>query len=253
MDESIYFENILNEKVSVYSNELKNKVNIEELLLRKLSNKLEGKCIRQGYVKPNSIKILTRSVGQVLDGHFNGDIVYKLKIKVDLCNPVEGQQVNCYVHNINKMGIIASLDTNPHKSPLQILIARHHHQENELFQEIEVGDFITIEIIGTKFQLNDKKIHAIGELLNKNEKKQKKRMLGGRVNIDDIDIMDKERINQNIMMIDNYLSNNLQDEEEKEEIEKLINTNNINIEKWNKTTQNDKIKLLISNLKENDE
>lgn len=252
MGESIYFENILNEKISVYSDELQKKINIEELLLTKLSTKLENKCIRQGYVRPNSIKILSRSVGQVLDGHFNGDIVYKLKIKVELCNPVEGQQVNCYVHNINKMGIIASLDTDPHKSPLQILIARHHHQENELFQEIEVGDFITIEIIGTKFQLNDAKIHAIGELINKNETKKKKKSKE-RSNIEDIDIMEKERINQNILMIDNYLVNNIKENDEIEEIENLIKENHIDTTKWIKLTQNDKIKLLISNLRENDE
>lgn len=252
MGESIYFENILNEKISIYSNELQKKINIEELLLTKLSTKLENKCIRQGYVRPNSIQILSRSVGQVLDGHFNGDIVYKLKIKVELCNPVEGQQVNCYVHNINKMGIIASLDTDPHKSPLQILIARHHHQENELFQEIEVGDFITIEIIGTKFQLNDAKIHAIGELINKNETKKKKKSKE-RSNIEDIDIMEKERINQNILMIDNYLVNNIKENDEIEEIENLIKENHIDTTKWIKLTQNDKIKLLISNLRENEE
>lgn len=252
MGESIYFENILNEKISIYSDELQKKINIEELLLTKLSTKLENKCIRQGYVRPNSIQILSRSVGQVLDGHFNGDIVYKLKIKVELCNPVEGQQVNCYVHNINKMGIIASLDTDPHKSPLQILIARHHHQENELFQEIEVGDFITIEIIGTKFQLNDAKIHAIGELINKNETKKKKKSKE-RSNIEDIDIMEKERINQNILMIDNYLVNNIKENDEIEEIENLIKENHIDTTKWIKLTQNDKIKLLISNLRENDE
>ena len=56
----------------------------------KLRNKVEGKCDRNGYIKPGSAEIVKRSLGQVLQGNFNGSCNFRVSYKVDICNPVEG-------------------------------------------------------------------------------------------------------------------------------------------------------------------
>ena len=170
--DSIYCTNILNEKIGILPSDLNTKKKITDIILNKLRNKIEGRCIKQGYVKKNSIKIINRSVGKIYDGHFTGDIVYKIKFSVEVCNPPEGQIINCIVHNINKMGILAGFGSNLRESPLTILLPRHQHQDQDLFKDICIGDSISVEIIGKKFELHDDKIHIVASLINKNEEKK---------------------------------------------------------------------------------
>ena len=173
--ENIYCKNILNEKIDIKPNEFNfsNQKGILDIISQKLKKKTEGKCIKQGYVKKNSLQIINRSMGQISDGHFTGDVIYQVKFCVEVCNPPEGQNINCTVYNINKMGVIAGIGENMKESPLMILLPRHHHQDNEIFLNIEIGDYINVEIIGKKFELNDNKIHVIASLLNKNIKQDK--------------------------------------------------------------------------------
>ena len=49
-----------------------------------------------------------------------------------------------------------------------------HHQDKDIFRDVDVGDSITIEITGKKFELNDEKIHVVGSLLSKNTKEKGK-------------------------------------------------------------------------------
>ena len=59
-------------------------------LFRKLKEKVEGKCDSFGYIKPDSVNILKRSMGLCQPGQFNGNCNYKLAYSVEVCNPVEG-------------------------------------------------------------------------------------------------------------------------------------------------------------------
>ena len=208
--ESIYCQNILNEKVDIKPNELSSKRDVMEIINNKLKKKIEGKCIKQGYVKKGSLQIINRSVGKIYDGHFSGDIVYKIKFSVEVCNPPEGQIINCIIYNNNKMGIIAGIGENSKDSPLMILLPRHHHQDKDIFRDVDVGDSITIEITGQKFELNDEKIHVVGSLLSKNTKekgkeikiKKKKKKGGG---IKNLDISDKQNIDKRMQIIEKYI------------------------------------------------
>lgn len=272
----------MNEKIGIKPFEISRGVDIMELIENKLKKKLEGKCIKQGYVKKNSVKIINRSIGAISVGHFTGDIVYKVKVCVEICNPPEGELISCQIKNINKMGILASLN-HEEETPLMILLPRHQHQENELFKELTIGDNIIVEIIGKKFELNDTKIHLVA-LLSKRDtgsniiKIKKKKKLGG----NNMDIYKKQDMGQKILLISNNMAgeNNyegelldliniikknikLEDwqvmsmEDKKEQIEKfskylsvenkLKKTYN---DKWKHLTQIDKKNLILSNLEE---
>merc|ERR1711871_419867 len=207
--DSIYCQNILNEKVCIKPSDLSKQNDILEIIAKKLSKKIEGKCIKQGFVKRGSLQIINRSVGKIYDGHFTGDIVYKVKFSVEVCNPPEGQIVNCTIYNNNKMGIIAGIGDNSKDSPLMILLPRHHHQDKDLFRDIDVGDSIAVEIIGKKFELNDNKIHVVASLISKNAKKEKrikiKRKKKKGAGMNNLDISDKQNIEQRIQIVDKYI------------------------------------------------
>jgi ribA/ribD-fused uncharacterized protein len=157
----LYSKSILTYTTSITPSEI-NK-NINQTLKNKIINDVEGKCINGGYVKKNSIKIISRSTGQLLVSQFNGDIIYHIKYSADLCNPLEDAIIKGEVVNINKMGILASGGEDDPK-PLSILVAKQHHINNENFDKIKVGDKIKVKVLGKRFEFGDSQINIIGIL-----------------------------------------------------------------------------------------
>ena len=80
--------------------------NIKELIRQKLAKEIEGKCITEGYVQPNSIQIYNLSSGVVQSQNVKFEAVFECKI----CLPVEGMIIECIAKNITKAGIRAELD-----------------------------------------------------------------------------------------------------------------------------------------------
>lgn len=163
MKTDIFTKQILSGMIQL--NPLEHNSGVDETILEKLKEKVEGKCDSFGYIKPDSVNILKRSVGMCQPGQFNGNCNYKVAYSVEVCNPVEGMLIKCAVKNINKMGLFCELvDVSP--SPISVILAKQHHMDEskELFDAVKLNDVIQVEIIGKKFNYNDTLISCIGKL-----------------------------------------------------------------------------------------
>ena len=143
--------------------------NIKQTLEKILSRNIEGKCVTEGFIKPNSVNILTYSSGIVM----GNQIVFDIAFECDVCSPVEGMHINCISKNITKAGIRAETAEDP--SPMVIFIARDHHNTSKYFSDIKSEQNIKVKIIGQRFELNDKYISVIAELIEPREDKIKKK------------------------------------------------------------------------------
>ena len=161
MNKDIFTKNILSTTIQLGPSEYNSA--IDETILAKLRNKVEGKCDSCGYINPGSCEIIKRSIGEFQQGQFNGSCVFHIMYSVDICNPVEGQIVKCVVKNINKMGLFCEL-SGTDDSPLTLILAKQHHLRSEKFEKIKINDIINVEIIGIKFDYNDTQISCIGKL-----------------------------------------------------------------------------------------
>ena len=139
--------------------------NLDDVIEEYIHNNFEGKCVVEGYVKPNSVKIIRYSSGLIERGN---NIVFEVVFECDVCFPVEGMLVSCVVKNIVKAGIRAESSTET-PSPVVVFIAKDHHFNNQQFNEIQVNDTITVRVIGQRFELNDKYISIIGELVKEKD------------------------------------------------------------------------------------
>ena len=164
-DKGIYLTSLITKKIAISVNMIGR--NIRENLEKIIVDEIEGKCIAEGYIKHGSVEILTYSSGVLKDDTAIFDVVFTCKI----CLPVEGMLINCVVRNVTKAGIRA--ETNEDVSPVTIFIARDHHFSNELFAQVKEGDDIRIRVIGQRFELNDRSISVIGELVDKNRNLKK--------------------------------------------------------------------------------
>ena len=163
MSNSISYKQIIQQKECLSPNITLGDIN--ESLKKKIVQKIEGKCCKNGYVKKGSTNILSRSIGQINSSHFSGNIIYNVKLEVEVCNPKKGDQIECVVLGINKMGIMCK---SKEKSPLLIALSKIHHQEPEKqkrFISIKEKDQIKVEVICSKFELNDTEINVIAELV----------------------------------------------------------------------------------------
>lgn len=153
----IYMVSVLNEPITIPADKITS--NLENVILKQLKQAVGNKCGSNGYIDMDSIVILKRTIGKLNTSHLNGSISFDISYKANVCNPIEGSEITCEVVNKNKMGLLASIH------PLSVVLARQHHLDNKQFEEINIGDTITVKIIGKRFELYDDQITAIGELV----------------------------------------------------------------------------------------
>ena len=161
----LYFKNIITRKVQLPFKYIGG--NIEKLITENLKEKMEGKCINEGYIKRNSINVLTYSSGIVS----NKFVVFDAVFECLACRPVEGMKIHCTIKNITKAGIRAEIAGDI--SPVVIFIARDHQYQSKYFAEKKEGEEIYIKVIGQRFELNDKYISIIATLVEPKKKVNK--------------------------------------------------------------------------------
>lgn len=139
--------------------------NLKENIEMYIKNNFEGKCLVEGFIKPDSIKIITYSSGIIERGNC---ILFEIVFECDVCFPVEGMIISCVAKNITKAGIRAE-SSEEVPSPVVVFVAKDHHFNITQFSEVKEGDKINIRVIGQRFELNDKYVSVIGELIKEKE------------------------------------------------------------------------------------
>lgn len=154
----IFADTMIAQRVAMTINHIGD--NIKQVLENKIAFDIEGKCIVEGYVKPQSCKVVSYSSGQL-----NGsDVIFDVIIECQVCCPVEGMHIDCIAKNITETaGIKAEIDDVI--SPVIIYLARDHHYKHLHFNNIKIGDKIKARVIGQRFELNDTYISIIAELI----------------------------------------------------------------------------------------
>jgi len=136
----------------------------------------EGRCSRHGYVVPDTVQFGTCSMGRIDGSSLNGDVVYKVEFSATLCNPPVGARLRAKVVNVNRFGILAQggigvLAATPTMGIMDIIIAKQGASGPVLTESVvdldgvRIGDGITIEVLGKRFELNDARITVVGRVL----------------------------------------------------------------------------------------
>ena len=164
--QGIYMQNVLVRKVYLDINEIGG--NIAANLEKKLRREIESKCIKEGYVKPRSTKILSYSCGVLK----SNKVEFIVTCECLICRPVEGMKIfKCVVKNITKAGIRAELRTEGDEpSPVVVFVGRDHHYDNKYFATVKEDDEINVRVIGQRYELNDTYVSIIAELMEPKDK-----------------------------------------------------------------------------------
>jgi len=166
-DHNLYSRNMLEMKVILLPQELgENKTS--KNLKQKIVNTIEGKCIQEGYIKPNSVNILRYSTGLVKGRYIEFSVVFECKT----CNPTDGLILHdCVCTSVTKGGIHANIFDNQRNIPVTVYIHRDQFAENRTFQSIQKEDVFDVRVIGSRFELNDPCVEIIGEIWGQKKNK----------------------------------------------------------------------------------
>ena len=179
-ENKLYSNIIITKKVSIHMSNIG--ANLKENMLKIIENDISGKCIAEGYIKPKSIKILSFSNGIQESDTIKFQVVFECYV----CNPSEGNLITCIAKNITKAGIRA--EVNDENNPLIIFIARDHNYLNKSFSNINEGQEIIVRVIGQRYELNDKNISIIANLVETKNRSKKLDISETEENFDDISI-----------------------------------------------------------------
>jgi len=141
--------------------------NIQETLEKTIASNFEGKCVVEGFVKPESTKIITYSSGMIHSNNIKFEVVFECQI----CCPVDGMLIQCTAKNITKAGIRGE-SADEHPSPIVVFIMRDHHYTSTYFSSIQENSKFTARIVGQRFELNDKYVSIIAELVEPKKEKR---------------------------------------------------------------------------------
>jgi len=149
---------VFEESVSLTPKDLRNEIkSIDFVLEERLRTRLEGRCSRHGFVVPDSVKILSRSMGMVERGRFTGSVIFQVQSEGSVLNPPDGFVLEGEVIRKNKMGLYVN-----YMDAIRIIVPRDVNIGNDEFESVDVGDFIKVEIKKSRFQINDEYILSVG-------------------------------------------------------------------------------------------
>lgn len=156
---------IFEEKIELSPFDLHGEItDFNEILLKKLRKRLEGRCSQHGYVIPGSIELLSRSLGMMEKGRFTADFLYYCKAQGRVFNPSDGTLLTMKVDIKNNAGIYGVVE-----GAIEVIVARDIHIGDEEFHMIGLGDTIQVKVLKSRFQVNDEKITSICEFVQKVE------------------------------------------------------------------------------------
>ena len=168
----------LTTKINIKPNELNQ--NINEIIFLKLKEFTEGFCINEGYVITDSINIINKSIGKIINLNNKSYVQYSINYSAIILSPNKDDIINCYIDNINKLGIVAyiklselikSTDININidneidtfsNSPLIIIIPETNIDDITKYNK---NDNINIKVVAIRIKYNSDKIQLIGSMI----------------------------------------------------------------------------------------
>lgn len=135
---------------------------IDEVLMKKLKEQIEGRCSKHGYLVPGSLEFLSSAQKGAEKGRFTGDFMYQIKAQGRVYNPPDGSIVEGEVVRKNKMGLYVIV-----QDAIKVMIPRDLHIGNEDFDTVDLGETIRIEIKKSQFQMNETHILTVGQYLGR--------------------------------------------------------------------------------------
>lgn len=162
-------EQLLSDTFHILSSELLKNKNIDGLIHFKMKKMYENKCSKNGYVLPDSLEIVQRSVGKVITINNRSYVQFNVNYKIKSIIPCKGDIYKCIIDSITRMGVIAYLNYKNSEnseikdSPVLIIVPKEYFDDDNKLSDLKLGDTITIKVLDSRIKYMSTQIQVIGE------------------------------------------------------------------------------------------
>jgi hypothetical protein len=155
-DDHLYVSNLVVETVSVKFEHCGR--DMEKYFLLYARDHLEGRCIKEGYVRPETTKVITYTSGGI-----HGTLIeYRVLYLVQVCHPYQGMRLKCTVESVSKIGIRAVVRKG--QTPIVVYLTRELNPSIYM-EDYELEQVIEVSVLGHRFEMRDPFISVLGFLL----------------------------------------------------------------------------------------
>jgi len=166
MDPTYITEQLLTTNLFVNASQV-NK-NIDNVIKENLKEQLEGLCYEDGYIVKDSVKIINKSMGKIVVNDNVSSVSYSIRYKAKIISPSEGDIIESFVSNVNKMGVVSYIKLSDvgssEDSPLVIMIPREYFDQSIYnFDDINVGQKINVVVVGSRIKYRSEKVQVIAK------------------------------------------------------------------------------------------
>lgn len=139
---------------------------IDNVIKDNLKEQLEGLCYEDGYIVKDSVKIINKSMGKIVVNDNVSSVSYSIKYKAKIISPSDGDIIETYVSNVNKMGVVAYIKLSDgdssEDSPMIIMIPREYFEKSIYnVDDINVGQKLNVIVVGSRIKYRSEKVQII--------------------------------------------------------------------------------------------
>ena len=162
-------EQLLTDTIHIKSQSLLKSKNIDGLIKYHMKNLYEKKCSKNGYVIPDTLEIVQRSIGKLIVISGVSYIQYGVNYKIKSIMPCKDDIYECIIDSITRMGVIAYLnykekeDSEIKDSPLLIIIPQEYFTEELKTGDLTIGQKIKARVLDARVKYMSKQIQVVGE------------------------------------------------------------------------------------------
>ena len=132
--------------------------NMESYFVSYAQDHLEGRCWKEGFIRPGSSKVMSYTAGRLQGTSIEYNVLYQ----VHVFYPYEHMELECIVRQINKIGIRATVREN--QNPLVAYVTREHNADLD-FSRYKPGQLIRVKVLGHRFEPGDPTVAVLAEII----------------------------------------------------------------------------------------
>ena len=145
---------------------------LDHQMIRQLRQNEEGVCGKYGFVIPNTIKLCERSMPRIITTDSQSMIECHIKYSFESIYPCDGDEFECVIQNVTKMGMIGYLPTKSTemlnhdealgKSPILFIIP-HEFSENVPESNKKKGVKVKVIVLDSMIQYHSKQMRVVAK------------------------------------------------------------------------------------------
>ena len=173
-----------------------------------LKKKVEKKCNKNGFVD-EVYRIIEYSDGIMPPENLNGSAIYNITYHCKLCIPVENTSIIGMIKVINQELVVAV------NGPIMFFIPKENVDTNvwdipdgymnkKSNNKLQVGNYIKIQIVNKRINMNDSIIKSIGKLLDFATDEEVDKYFGNKI-VSNIKVEQKEATNSEEQTESNFI------------------------------------------------